>query len=645
MELLMTKKPLRRRSRTPHRIVHGGKAVSLMQQLRLFNEWSSALCAELNIEESVTFAFQKHFTNRLASEGNFFLKECRQLFVQGVKVLGNDSPAFSPYWELSKAGYPKTFSFIFIKLKEFGHRIRANPKSANGLLSRVRILLSLLYAPYGFLIPLSKRQESEAKKDFLSRIDVWDDSHTLDWAEVLSAKLMQALWPVFGPLDTSLNFDLTKSTGKSRGPVGSPEIPLRSVLGTSGMTPVNNIYVQSYPVGSVHVLGERAGKTRVITSYDGRLMANDLRDKLVKLLDKLPGDFSLDQSQGHERVRKMTSMWMSDDRPIFSTDLTAFTDSLYPSATNTLLRALDMEDFKVIQSSPIMLDNDRIFPQRYLMGLRGTFELATIVHHSIATEVAGINGYAMCGDDLVFRGDIDKFPTIPVSTVDKVHLQVRNPEEIEALSAYNDLAHDLGLYLNSSKTVISRSTAIFCGKVFHCGLDVTPHVPPFHSWVGADFYCDVPQLVTKTVEFAHQACSKLLRSRLFGIIKRQFGRLYTGLPLPMGLPVKLGGFGFFNNTSLIVLLEDPVHNSSFVRLPTEEPEVEQMHFNYPPWDPLEGNMHFLPWIKNLGKKVVPKFKKPNRLQSRRGYLSSFFSPDSFRLTDITSALEYFYSGK
>jgi hypothetical protein len=186
------------------------------------------------------------------------------------------------------------------------------------------------------------------------------------------------------------------------------------------------------------------------------------------------------------------------------------------------------------------------------MGLRGTFELASLVHHGIAF-MCGLLNRVLCGDDLFY-----------VSS-DKHVLQ-----RYEALCSY------AGLKLNRKKTVISDDTGIFCGKVYFRGLDVSPVVPPLYS-----FSSNVDDFISSAGNFIDSA--KRLGpgfSRAASKLVLRFGGSFAGVFIPYYLPFKLGGVGIDRAKGLLLVLKTKAYRLA-CRVPSDVDPLPIRTVRYP----------------------------------------------------------------
>jgi hypothetical protein len=371
------------------------------------------------------------------------------------------------------------------------------------------------------------------------------------------------------------------------------------------------------PTGRASVISERAGKSRVITSYDGSINSSNLYDKARSVLDNIPQDCSHNQSIGHQFAKSATE-YIEDpnleSRPdIVSADLSSFTDKINISVIEEVLIMINAGGFINVIQSPIHIGDDVVSPNHPLMGLRGTFELSSIAHHgivhcvrsSVCKDKRNRPMYTMCGDDLLLLG-------LPGAN---------------ALGAYVEMIESASLELNRSKTVVSKHTAIFCGKVYHKGFDVSPLTPPLYTFVSS-----FGKFISSAGSFADSSrnFSKGMKRSVALLLKSVSSR-FVGTYVPFDLPFKLGGIGLPGSTSLISVLEK-TKNRVFCNFCLEDelpPEV--INRSVPYEDP--NSVRVFWWTPNL---LIKGFTK--RYGKR-----NVVSPKDARLKSLYDCLEYFYS--
>jgi hypothetical protein len=330
---------------------------------------------------------------------------------------------------------------------------------------------------------------------------------------------------------------------------------------------VNPLYIDDSPLGKTTVLSEKGGKTRFIVGYTGLVNATGVYEYFRRILDGIPGDSSSDQTKGHERARRLSEYSLNS---IISADLSSFTDGLTTSVLYPFLDRLGLHDFIGVINAPIYVGDSVVKPVRPLMGLRGTFEIASIIHHVVARE-CNIKDYSLCGDDMVF--------------------------EKGSYESYVRVWNSLGIEVNPSKTIVAKGMATFCGKVYLFGIDISPVTIPFNSISKINDRHELLTTCSQVIENS-KAVIKPVFHKIVSIVLRLLNRKFKNQPLPKHLPRKLGGLGLPGGPGLLKVLAKPwVH--SFIILPDlEEPPDAYVTRRYLPLvDPDE--IRLFPWLSNL----------------------------------------------
>jgi hypothetical protein len=258
--------------------------------------------------------------------------------------------------------------------------------------------------------------------------------------------------------------------------------------------------------------------------------------------------------------------------------------------------------------SPIYIGKEVVEPVHMLMGLKGTFEIGSLIHHGIvraACQETGVQAdYALCGDDLSIRANPAWF------------------------ASYKRICSYVGLTVNTDKTVVSNDTGIFCGKVYCRGYDVTPLVPPLFT-----FEKGIGDFLQASSDFV--ASAKDISPTFYRVARHLVfvcGKLYRGLKIPYHLPKKLGGVGLSGSKGLLYLLSK-VSNRVFCRFSDQEPLVlETVSKIYPIRDP--NLVTRFPWAVNLA--VLGATSKFRRKIAKSLIVG--------KLKDVYSCLEYYYFG-
>lgn len=604
-----------------------------------------------------------HIQNVVISHGRDGLKLHRGLFIQGVKVLGMDRSLEFAGFKLTQHGYPRYYSELFQELAKIGSGTHVTTRSVpvtrenvgrlrfelqnmqltpgtiievpttefreptEEELRLVRIILSILRWPYSIKLPLSEQEKEVIVEDFASSITEFKYPKYLDkLVEYIDARLYRYLTDeAIAPL----TFQPSSRTYKGGRPKKANErrLPISVVYAATDFR--NLSFAYDGPVGNVSVISERAGKTRIVTNYDGAINSSNFYDKARAFLDSIPMDCSQNQGKGHKVAQSLTAKYQcrKDTAGLVSADLSAFTDNIHLTALEPILDMLRARDMIGVFNAPIMAGEREIRPLHPLMGLKGTFEVSSILHHGILhmmddgtlnrwTRDTGhfktdlksesFAQYVMCGDDLLFDSDNCKI----------------------ALERYTRLVEAAGLSLNRLKTVVSATTAIFCGKVYHKGYDVSPLVPPMFTL--SKSYADFIQAGGTLVSEAKGISKGFVRS-----VKRlltHMSRLWRGKYLPFELPKKLGGLDYPGSTGLISILEK-VRNRVFVRFTADEDAmIEAFTVRYPYKDPKE--LPRFPWMSNL--LIRGSTKRYRRRAVRNGLSNS-------GLKTVWECLVYYYS--
>jgi hypothetical protein len=625
-------------------------------------------------EPTAAQSFADYLSEGVINQGSGFLKLHKDLYIQALRVLLQQEPVFSPQHKMKGKEYPYPYNLIFRRLKSIGDRVVGRKvttqikktkeytsdykirvvEQASSVesfdpsedeltryLPEIRSLLTLVSWPKFVKLELTKEKRDEILSDFCdvitSRLDP-KTSYTAcligesvaDWLRSikvetgdrditgrrLTAHLISRL-PTFG-------VDLSNRTYKGRKDrVG--QIPSRLAYVLKDTLNVNPIYIDTSPVARVSVLPEPGGKTRVITGYNGLINATNAYDIASRVRECIPQDASLDQSSGHRWLAENTKISkITYDRYLVSADLSAFTDNLHFELFLPTLDVLGMHDFGAIAQSPIYVGDKVVSPLRLLMGLKGTFEVASVVHHGLV-QTSGISDYVLCGDDLLFAD-----------------------EQLSSYRRYQDKVKGSGLKLNESKTIVSRFGGIFCGEAYFLGHRITPARLPFFTLLAPEL-SDTQVLrcggtIIQNVRSAKltKPFTKILIGSVIALVGRQ--KRFRRRPLPIELPAKLGGLGgkcAVKGGLLAIISRLKNRMFAMVPRPREEPDCYQTR-RYVPYawgdEPLV--------IRWTYKNEVHTFSAPNLLVKggyKRGGRRPSVSEPLLQLKDLLSILEYYYS--
>jgi hypothetical protein len=574
-------------------------------------------------------ALLDQITNVVKDHGNSGLKKFRPLYILGVRVLGGESVSFDGF-ALDKGGFPKHYGDLFRALLKARENISLeyskrdyyrNKAVIDREVEVIRIVLSILKWPYSIKLELNQKIKDQLLEDFA--VDITDFNPKVQYPAIrLGERLVDVLRDFNRPRNEvhgtiahkcyeALVFAPSQRTYKGWRPNHRSD---RRIPSSVAFACLNHETYFSYegPTGKTTVLGERAGKTRFITNYDGAINSTNFYEKVTSWLHELPGDCSQDQSKGHKFAQSKSLEPSSD--PILSVDLRSFSDNIHLNAVLPFLSELGCLEFRQVICSEIIVGNRVIQPHHMLMGLKGTFELSSLVHHGIVLEAltrsddrTGAKGYCLCGDDLIIRANA------------------------RFLKSYEFLCSCVGLEINLSKTVSSADTCTFCGKVYHRGLDVTPVVPPLFTFrKGAnDFVVAAGSFISSLADR-----SKSVKTAARKLVLA-YGKFYKNIRLPYTLPSKLGGLGITLKSGPRGLLSilGPPSVRTWARFSLEEDEpLEQITVRYPASDP------YIVKIASFCNNLVVRGATLRKKRKDKP------CPRSMLLKDVCSCLEYYYFG-
>jgi hypothetical protein len=643
------------------------KSFKLVQSEKLqiteFLNYQRSLLSSLGCPVQAIKSYISTLGTRICSERAGFLKLHRGLFIQGLKILGNDQTSFQG-WKM-KGIFPRLYHWVFTEISAISQQWNGSPLQV----SRVRGLLSVLYGARCLKLAHGRSALNKALSDFRSRVELvalpvgeMDDYRfILEKLEFRFKLINQG-----NSFPNGANFDLSRRTQKPNKLWKTREHLMPQCVfdahclaqdwnSNAGFnTPLTppSAFVDGGPIGIVNILTERAGKTRVICGYNGYVNSSDLYDRCRSYLDTTKEDCSRDQTLGHSHAQLLSgvgryypekvirvpkplstkvprnqseskrtlSLRHLFSRPvekpadvdymeiplgskILSADLSAFTDNISKGTYTGALQFLKCMNLMgpMFSSEVALPSGETITPKAALMGFKGCFDVASMIHHAVLPVEAN---YRVCGDDFV--GVI--------------------PPEL-----YESLVGRVGLELNRSKTLWSSDTAVFCGKCYKTGLDITPFVPALYNITSS-----------KTTESVESARSALDNGYLFPaqfrelcrIVKTRSLSLLKGVKVSFELPSKLGGFCTRTgpSRSLLTLLHERyavIIASRHVKYLSDRQEIRSR--NSFPGFPSSG-VRVLPWMQLYfqGGQSLPK--KVKQSQQKIGG----------KLLGLDVILEYYY---
>jgi hypothetical protein len=444
-------------------------------ELKVFRKVFLALSKQCGCPEEASNKYLSLIEKRINCEGAGFLKVLAAQQVLGLRVLGNDLPKPEDYGlkVRKRTGFPYIFSWFYSKLAVLS---QAQPTNDNVVLIR-RILTVLSVGKMLTLGSVARINRERAL--YADRVKRQIDFKKLeDYRKLYGSEISAFLHYLrykpsdkgehtgFVSLDPSC-YSL-KSLAKRVNKRFKFEIPTavciylmhRSWIEmTMGMTPnASGLARQTVPDGKQTILVESGGKFRGITSYYSPLIhSSSMYVSCRRALRGWAPDCSLDQSVGHEKVRQLTAG--KNNTPIVSADASNFTDSLDLELVQVFTEKLGEDRFlEYLDSLSISTYKGLITTPLPLMGLKGCFELGCLLlafscwYHTRRRltrkrKKLTLKGAAHCCDDFACYGTL------------------------EAVASCYEF---IGCSLNYKKTVSSKTTAVFCGKMYWKGHDITP---------------------------------------------------------------------------------------------------------------------------------------------------------------------------
>jgi hypothetical protein len=520
------------------------------EEVKIFLEVLSALMAGVPAPRDSRKSYLKDVENRLRNNGVAFLSKSRSFSTYGLKLLGRDQSGFPIDGFKTAQGkvYPKLFAWYWAELERLSGIDK--PKKSDALRAQ-RVLCVLSFSK---MLKISTvNQLKKSLTDFEKRVtnpDVTDgstqkdkksgtnnaknDSEENDTVRFFSdLSLMETLGVKNTILDSLPQYvDFDSLSTKPSALASKPELPewfagqfMKLSRDAAGQTVVKipTIGIKPPPYGRVQILTEAAGKNRIIVPYNSPFVhSTGLFSRARAVLNELPGDCSVDQTVGHRLIQKLTrenAYKLGTAENIISADLASFSDNTSKEACSFGLDGLNLSGLDdYLFNLPVVLPNGKtIVPSKLLMGFKGCFELSSVLHHC-AVKLANIARYALCGDDLVFVGE---------------------------LSLYTKVIQSFGWSLNHSKTVVSPTAAVFCGEMYWFGMRVSPRVPKVHSIYKNSKLRRASvtfSVVRDTIVSLNTIYSRRAVARITGPLIRQLRCNWRGIIIPT-LPVKLRGLG------------------------------------------------------------------------------------------------------
>jgi len=616
--------------------------------------------------------------NGIVYRGNGFLKQYRPLPVLGARILGSDSDIDfkSLGFEVASGGFPKHFAPLFDRLRLFRNKYISMARTgtlhylrdSNGEVTmgsvikeqdrkELQLIMSILSFSRFIVLKLSEERKTEELLKFKQRITKVVEPHEYYAYEIASGALLRQMenhWPSDPSLFAELELDLSQRGYKKDRPRGVPRHTLPDALRIIADHHINGFFLDDSPIAKATVLTEPGGKTRVISDYNGLVSSSNLEsktDSILKMFSKEGNDFKFNHELGRQKARRLsadmvktfgsptetnrnkqqTALKEQEETLLVSADLEAFTDSIVPGAIQVVFDFLNANSMIGVAYQPIYISDEVVSPQRLLMGFKGTFESATILHHCLVrscltptkrkldhtfgkAEGRVINTfpqYAMVGDDLC------------------AHMtdgQLRH---------YVEMARGIGLKLQMTKTIISDSVSTFCGKYYFFGSDISPICINMHKLSMHD-QITFNVAIGTTVSEARKLGSNMI-SAIRKVCAYFYGIRFRGRPMPSALPAKLGGLDFLGRR-----LIDVIRRKSFtpyIRVPDDEDPLDKFreytrdfripweHKDYKPLFYFAYPLSRGPTMKKVVKKSSKYLKVANNLLKGLLQILTYFYKD------------------
>jgi hypothetical protein len=510
-----------------------------------FKDIFFALSAQTGCPTRATQKYYKIVIAGLHNEGAGYLKVLAAQPIFGLRVLGNDLPIASDYGlkVRSRTTFPILFAWHYQRLRQLS---KLEPTSSNVLL--VRRILSFLSIGKMLKLGGAKRINKERllyaervnRKVSPDRVETIREEQTSDIMSFLKSTRFTServdigtpgANPIVGKVFLDPSCYSLKSLVKPQNKKFKQLIPIPVLRYLMRVEEGQFNYAcdPSVPDGKQVILVEKGGKFRGITPYSSPLVhSSSVYRNMRRILNGWEPDVSLDQEIGHERCRVLTTL----GRTVVSADASNFTDSIdLDLATVFLDLAGEGEFLDYLSELKISTAKGIISTPLPLMGLKGCYELgccllAYAVWLQARKRTLSLKTMAHACDDLVGTGSFEGF---------------------------RDSYEFIGSSLNTKKTIVSKTTAIFCGQMYWRGEKVTPIRFNITSMSeDRDGTIVLPQ-ARSFIDNCYPVWGRSARKTAFAIIRRAAIRCVGIYNLNFSLPTKLGGLPI-ERTSCVGLL-------------------------------------------------------------------------------------------
>jgi len=513
------------------------------EEIKVFLEVLNAIMQGAPVPKDARKRYLKEVENRLRNNGVDFLSKSRVFPTYGLKLLGRDTTGFpiKGFKNAEGKAYPQLFAWYWAELERLSKLDKPTKRDANRA-QRVLVVLS-----FAKMIKISSvNQIKKSLSDFENRVtdeesktpdDVakGEDSDNKDPSSSKELTFFDdapSLKEILGydvnlrSLPSYVDFNsISTKPSALKDKIALPEWFAGQFMRIGGTFQDTVITVPSGlkppPYGKVSVITESAGKLRLIVPYNTPFVhSTGLYARCRAILNCIKQDCSIDQAKGHQLISKLTRPGtIGPDDSIISADLDAFSDNTSTAGIKFGLSQIGLpglDDF--LLNLPITSPNGNVIvPKKLLMGLKGNFEMSSVLHH-YAVKLAGIRRYALCGDDLVYSGSIEPY----MASIDT-----------------------FGWSINRGKTVISKTAAVFCGEMYWFGFRISPRVPKVHS-VYSNGKLRRASVIFSTMRMTIESLNTIYKRKVVAKIISPFRRLlkrkWRGVVIP-SLPSKLRGLG------------------------------------------------------------------------------------------------------
>jgi len=485
-----------------------------------------------------------YIRRRIASEGSPYLRLSAKLPILGARVLGGDllQPSdLKGYKSRVIEGQivPCIFSSVFARLIHLS-RAKATPKNAKVV---KRILSALSFAKFYNI--KSKKAYEKAKADYAKRLTVHNtQGPDPDSVEVVEKKIVEftKFLKVYDP-DGWLSFDPSSFSMKPfnrpynrRGILKVPPYFYYLTEGEKGMVPLisngksrgDQVYEDAKSTfmrgfwefklkrdnidGKLSIITEKAGKYRGICPYSSPYHHSvNLYARCREALNNWNPDSSMDQRKGQVKTQNLT-LTNNGRETIVSADSSNFTDTISEWYTRRISNSIGCRNI-IEYLSRLNIDAfGKIIHTRVpMMGFKGTFELGSLcLAFSCWYNGLDLKSLSHCCDDLCGLGTYEEYER-----------------------SYNMI----GCSLNRSKTIVSKTVATFCGKIYWLGYDISPVSYCIQNLKGRTG--EILSRVRDFIENSRGMLSGTSRKIIFGILVTELCKIRCDLLFD--IPSKLRG--------------------------------------------------------------------------------------------------------